>query len=269
MRAAGLAALLLLAGAVSAAAAEAPLPPSPDRHVTDKAGFLSASTVSTLDARLADYERTTGHQILVYIGDTTGDTPLDDWSNRTFAAWKVGRKGKDDGLVLFVLAKDHKMDIEVGYGLEGQVPDARAKQIIDDTMTPLLKAGKPDDAVTAGVNAILAAIEGQPVAGAAAPTTTTATPTDSLPGPQVGQRPAARAAPQLSLGRLILYGIIGLILLIGAITHPQMALFFLLNIFSGGRGFGGGGGGFGGGGGGGGWSGGGGSSGGGGARGSW
>jgi len=238
--------------AALAAASQAPIPPSPVRHLTDTVGFLSPATAGRVDAKLDGYERATGHQILVWIGDSIGGYPLDDWAVKTFAAWKVGRKGVDDGLVLFVLAKDRKMDIEVGYGLEDRVPDARAKQIIEDTIAPLLRAGKNDDAIAAGADAILTAIEGHPVG-------------DS-------QAPPPRAAPKrhpLSTGQLILYGILAVILLVFIVTHPQMALFFLMNIMSGGRFGGGGGWGDGDGGGGGGWSGGGGRSGGGGARGSW
>jgi uncharacterized protein len=156
----------------------------------------------------------------------------------------------DDGLVLFILKKDHKIDIEVGYGLEDKVPDARAKQIIDDTMAPLLRAGKNDEAVTAAVDRILESIEGKVV-----------------PAPASGtQAPASRGpvAHGPSWNRIIFYGVIALLLLGFGATHPRLAMLFLLNIASGGRG-----GGFGGGFGGGGWSGGGGSSGGGGARGSW
>ena len=106
--------------------------------------------------------RSTGHQVVVWIGNTLGGAPLDDWSVRTFAAWKVGRKGKDDGLVMFIFAADRKIDIEVGYGLEGQVPDAIANRVIQEVMAPRLRAGDRDGAVQAGVDAILTAIEGKP-----------------------------------------------------------------------------------------------------------
>ena len=244
-----LAVVAALAVAGSARAELPPLPPSPTRHVTDGAGLLSPVTAQALDARLYAYEKQTGHQILVWIGDTTGPWPLDDWAVRTFAAWKVGRKGQDDGLVVFILAKDRKIDIEVGYGLEDRIPDARAKQIIDDIIAPGLRAGKADEAVTAAVDRILSLIEGHPVA--------------DQPVADGGGQPA----PHLSLVNLVFLGIFGVVLLVLIVTHPRLALFFLISIMSGGRG-GGFGGGFGGGGGGG-WSGGGGRSGGGGARGSW
>ena len=96
-------------------AAETPLPPSPTQWVTDTANFLSPEAVRSLDARLAAYAQATGHQLIVYIAPTTGDAPIEDWAVRAFAKWKVGRKGLDDGLALFIMPQDHKMRIEVGY----------------------------------------------------------------------------------------------------------------------------------------------------------
>lgn len=84
---------------------------------------------------------------------------------RTAQAWRIGRKGLDDGAILFVFVQDRKLRIEVGYGLEGQIPDAIAKRIIDDRIAPLLKAGQPDAALTAGIDALLAAARGQPLPG--------------------------------------------------------------------------------------------------------
>jgi uncharacterized protein len=224
-----------------ALAAGAPTPPAPARWVEDQAGFLSTAAREALDAKLEGYETATGHQVVVWIGKTLGGAALDEWAVRTFAAWKVGRKGVDDGVVLFVLADDRKLDIEVGYGLEGQLPDATASRIIREVMVPKIQAGDRDGAVTAGTDAILAAIEGHPWAGASA----------AAPPPK-------REVP---LAEWILGGIGVLALLIFAITHPRRALFMLGWVFSrGGFGGGGGDGGFGGGGG---------RSGGGGARGGW
>jgi uncharacterized protein len=148
--------LIALCGAVRAG--EVPIPPSPSQWVTDTAGFLQPQTVSTLDARLGAYQNATGHQVLVYIAPSTGTAPTEDWTVRAFAHWKVGRKGMDDGLILFVFSSDRKVRIEVGYGLEQTVPDAIAARIIRDAITPKLHAGDPDGAVTAGVDAILATI---------------------------------------------------------------------------------------------------------------
>jgi len=222
--------------------AQTALPPPPVRWVTDGSSLLSPATKDTLDQRLRAYQAGTGHQVLVWIGEGTGGDPLEDWTVRAFAAWKVGRQGLDDGLVLFVFTGDQKVRMEVGYGLEGQMPDILASQIIRDTILPRLKAGDADGALNEGVNRILKVVGGD--ASAREPHTQ-----------------GRRSSQPIGLGGKILLAVLGLALLGLAITHPGMAIWLLFNILSGGRGGGGGGGG--------GWSGGGGRSGGGGASGSW
>jgi uncharacterized protein len=122
--------------AIAALAALAAPPPAPTHWVEDTAAFLSPVGRGALDARLAAYEHETGHQIVVWIGRTTEGAPLADWAVRTFAVWKVGRKGFDDGIVIFVLADDRAIDIEVGYGLEARVPDAVASRAIREVIDP-------------------------------------------------------------------------------------------------------------------------------------
>ncbi len=219
-------------------AAETPIPSVPDRWVTDAAGFLSEVVRQDLDSRLAEFERSTGHQVIVYIGRTTGDAPIEDWAVRAFESWRVGRKGIDDGLVLFLMADDRRMRIEVGYGLEGTVTDAVASRIIHEVMTPRLQAGDNDGAVRNAVDSLISILGGKGESGT----------------------PATPAAKPLSLVQLIFIGFLVLGFLILLITHPALAIWLLINLISGGRGGGGGGGGF---------SGGGGRSGGGGASGSW
>ncbi|MDQ2817288.1 MAG: TPM domain-containing protein [Candidatus Eremiobacteraeota bacterium] len=144
----------------AALGAETPIPPSPQTWVTDNAGLLSASARQSLDERLATYERSSGHQVIVWIGQTTGDAPLEDWTSRAFSTWKIGRKKLDDGLALFVFTRDHKVRIEVGYGLEGQLTDATASRIIRNDIAPRLKAGDADGALASGVSAMIATIGG-------------------------------------------------------------------------------------------------------------
>ncbi|HOW84435.1 MAG TPA: TPM domain-containing protein [Candidatus Aminicenantes bacterium] len=247
-----LALALALAGtpAVTSAAAaggqtRAGIPPAPGRWATDQAGFLSPQTVEALDSRLEDYERRTGHQLLVWIGRTIGDNEvLEDWAVRTFEAWQVGRKGLDDGLVLFILAEDRKVRIEVGYGLEDKVPDAYAYRVIANILAPGIRAGRPDEAVEAAVTALIGYIGGD--ANAA------------------GGEPRARAGSKAkSIFGLIIFVILAFLF----ITNPSLAIWLLMSFLGGGGGGrGGGGGGWGGGGG---FSGGGGRSGGGGASGGW
>ncbi len=244
---------LAMALAVVYAAAQPGIPPAPERWATDQAGFLSRQAVEALDARLENYERQTGHQLLVWIGKSLGENAvLEDWAVRTFAAWKVGRKGLDDGLVLFIFAEDRKIRIEVGYGLEDKVPDAYAYRVIANILAPEIRAGRPDEAVDAAVTALIGYISGdENAAGEGAP-----------------------SAPRVkSTVKSLFTGIIVLIVIILFITNPSLAFWLLINILSGGgrggRGGGGWGGGGWGGGGGGGFSGGGGGSGGGGASGGW
>jgi len=240
---------LLLAGLAGTALAQsADIPRSPDRWVTDRAGFLSAAMVDDLNSRLEVFERTTGRQIIVYIDKTTGGTPLEDWASKAFQVWKVGRKGLDDGLAVFIMAEDRKVRVEVGYGLEELVPDITAGRIINDIMVPAIRNGENDAAVTGAVNAFLRAIAGEGEAGAG-------------PGSGQAQSPS-RAKSRYSKGQKILSVIAVVFFLILFITNPRLALWLLFSMLSGGGGGRGGGRG-------GSFSGGGGRSGGGGASGSW
>ncbi|MBS2029289.1 MAG: TPM domain-containing protein [Deltaproteobacteria bacterium] len=227
----GLGALLLL-GAFQP-------PPAPTRWVTDPDGALSAPTRERLDQRLEAYQQATGHQVIVWIGRSTGDVPLEDWAARTFEAWGVGQKKLDDGVAVFVFMQDRHMRIEVGYGLEPVVPDAVASRIIREVAVPRLRAGDVDGAVSGSVDALLARISGE------------------APAPTNPQLPQLHVSP----AQLVLLVIVAVILLAFAITHPRLAMFLLFNLLSGNSRRGGSSGG--------GFSGGGGRSGGGGASGSW
>jgi uncharacterized protein len=255
---AGLAILILLFAVGVAGAVETPIPPAPTSWVTDRAGFMSAPAARSLDTQLEAYQRSTGHQLLVYIGRTTGDAPIEDWAVRAFAAWKVGRKGIDDGLVLFIMADDRKVHIEVGYGLEPLVTDAISSRVIRDIITPRIQSGDKDGAVTAGMDALVRAIGGSGLSTQPAAATSPAPATSPA-------APASHGPKPMPLWELILLGIAGVFLLILLITHPELAIYLLISILSEGSGGGSGGGGSGGGG----FSGGGGRSGGGGASGSW
>jgi uncharacterized protein len=216
--------------AVAAALAASTSPPAPSRWVEDHAGLLSPATRSALDARLEAYEHATGHQVVVWIDKTLGGAPLDDWAVRTFAAWKIGRAGFDDGIAVFVFADDRRIDIEVGYGLEAKLPDATASRIIREVMAPRLRAGQADTALTAGADAILAAIEGHAWQATGSTGTSDGT----------------------SIATWIVGGVVALAMLILFVTHPRLFLLALWMLArssgasggrgGGGRGFGGGGG---------------------------
>ncbi|MBN1940425.1 MAG: TPM domain-containing protein [Candidatus Aminicenantes bacterium] len=224
----------------SAAVQATGIPPAPDRWATDLAGFISPATRADIDSRLEGFERRTGHQVILYISRTTGDIPLEDFAARAFAAWKVGRKGLEDGLVLFIFSDDRKIRIEVGYGLEGVVTDSIAGRLIRDVLAAGIQRGEADAAVRDAVVSLLETIEGKPASDGERPLRDRDGGRDEIP-------------PIF----LIIGGVIFLILFI---TNPRLALWLLFSLLSGGRGSGGGGGGF---------RGGGGRSGGGGASGGW
>jgi uncharacterized protein len=174
-------------------------PPSPARWVTDDAGLLSVRARETLDFRLEGYERTSGHQVLVWIGKTSEGEPIERFAERAFKAWKVGRTGLDDGVVLFVFAQDHTLRLEVGYGLEPVLTDASCSRIINERIAPLLKGGDADGAITAGIDAVISTL------GA-----TTAPP---LPGP-----------PRLTTQQWVAIGVAGFAFLLLLIIRPDLAL---------------------------------------------
>ena len=237
----------ILAWAAILHAAETPIPETPAQWVTDNANFLSPGAVHTLNDRLSQYEQRTGHQLIVYIAPTTGGVPIEDWAVRAFAKWKVGRKGLDDGLAVFIMSQDRRIRIEVGYGLEPVVPDAIASRVINDVMVPRIQAGQHDEAVAAAIDALTGVIDRQP--GALPP---------AAPG-----TPSTPASGAVSF----VWVVLGILLLGFVLTHPRLAFLFLTTILSSGGTARGGGGGYGWGGGG--FKGGGGRSGGGGASGSW
>ena len=133
-------------------------PPTPDHFVTDNAGALSANARASIENELQAYERATGHQVLVWIGQSTGDVPLETWTGETADKWKVGRRGHDDGAVLFMFVHDRKIRIEVGYGLESALTDADSYRIINNVIRPKMRADDVDGAVSSGVAAMLTTI---------------------------------------------------------------------------------------------------------------
>ncbi|MDO8836255.1 MAG: TPM domain-containing protein [Vicinamibacterales bacterium] len=249
-------AILFLPLTAAARADEVPIPPVPARWATDTAGFTSPQALLAADRMLEEFERATGNQILLWIGRTTGDTPLEDWTVKAFERWKVGRQGLDNGVVLFVFADDRKVRIEVGYGLEEKIPDGLGSRILDQEILPRIRAGDHDGAVLAGINALQGAI----VPGQGAAPSPLVPGADAAPDDDAEQRPASRIK---SVFEMVILGVLVIGFLILLVTNPSLALYLLFSILSSGGSGGGGRGG------GGGFSGGGGRSGGGGASGSW
>jgi uncharacterized protein len=148
-------AVLLLATAV-AAAAEVPFLTG---RVTDNAEVLSDGTRRSLTALLKAHEDSTGNQIVVLTVPTLNGEGIEEYALRVFETWKLGQKGKDNGVLVVVVPNDRRMRIEVGYGLEGTLTDSLAGSIIRNVMTPLFKKGDYNSGIEAGVKAILALLE--------------------------------------------------------------------------------------------------------------
>ena len=135
----------------------APIPKLTAR-VTDVTGTLSAAEKSGLEAKLADWEQRTTNQLVVLMVPTTRGEPIEGYSLRVAEAWKIGRKGQDNG-ALFVIAKDdRKMRIEVGYGLEGVLTDVTSRRIIAENVAPLFRQNKFGAGIDAGVERIIAVV---------------------------------------------------------------------------------------------------------------
>jgi uncharacterized protein len=144
-------------GAVALAEATAPVGPDglllvpPLARVVDLPGVLSAPDRAALEARLARFESDNGAQVAVVIVASTGVEPIEDFANRVGSAWKIGRHGVGDGLLLVVATQDRKARIEVARSLEGAIPDAVAKRVIQQKMGPHFRAGD----YAGGLNAAL------------------------------------------------------------------------------------------------------------------
>ncbi|MTI26589.1 TPM domain-containing protein [Fulvivirga kasyanovii] len=139
------------------------LQPVPDlwQRVTDLTGTLSTTEVGQLESKLQSLEQTKGSQIAVLIVSTTEPEPIEDFAIRVAEKWKLGRKGIDDGVILLVAKNDRRVRIEVGYGLEGAIPDAIAKRIIDNYITPNFRQGSFYAGIDEGVEALSTAIQGE------------------------------------------------------------------------------------------------------------
>jgi uncharacterized protein len=157
--AAGLLALLM--GGAQAQDVQ-PLPPLA-AHVTDTVGLLSVDRREAIEARLVALEREKGAQVAVLLVATTRPEAIEEYALRVAEAGRLGRKGVDDGVLFVVARDDRRMRIEVGRGLEGAIPDAIAKRIIADVVTPYFKAGDFPRGVEAGVDAIAARVSGEPL----------------------------------------------------------------------------------------------------------
>jgi uncharacterized protein len=148
-------------GATALAAAPVSQPfPAPTGYVNDLAHLLDPSAHAALERRLADFDRATGNQIAVAIFPTLGGVPINDFAARLEEAWKVGKRGKDNGLLLLVGVQERQVRIEVGYGLEGRVTDGDAGMIIRNVIAPSFRAGRYGEGLNAAADELMRLIGG-------------------------------------------------------------------------------------------------------------
>lgn len=179
-------------------------------RVTDNAQILSEETRQSITERLKAHEEKTTNQIAVLTVPTLGGEGIEEYANAVFKEWKLGQKGKDNGILVVVAPKDRRMRIEVGYGLEGTMPDGVAGSIIRDVMTPHFKNNDYNKGIDEGVQSIIAVLEGgkMPVVEA-----------DAASEKSSGflEMPDMSITERILIGAFI-FGIIGLFTVIGVLT---------------------------------------------------
>ena len=156
--------LWLVALSPCALAADGVVPvPRLEARVTDLTGTLARDQQARLETQLAGLERDKGAQIAVLLLPTTQPESIEAFSIRLAEAWKIGRKGADDGILVIVAKNDRAVRIEVGYGLEGAIPDAIAKRIIEEHITPRFREGDFFGGLQASTQALAGIVAGEPL----------------------------------------------------------------------------------------------------------
>ena len=130
-------------------------------HVHDEAHILSQQTIDKLENQLVAYQDSTSNEIAILIVPSLEGEPLEEFSIHVVEKWQLGKKEKDNGVLLLVVVDEHKMRIETGYGLEGVLTDAVCSRIIRNEMAPHFRQNKYDEGIEAGVNAIIRAVGGE------------------------------------------------------------------------------------------------------------
>ncbi|MBI3781565.1 MAG: TPM domain-containing protein [candidate division NC10 bacterium] len=135
--------------------------PKPEGWVTDRAGLLDPTAKARLEQLLTEVDRKSGVEIAVVTLPTLGGRSVEEVAVELFHAWGISKKGKDEGLLLLVAPKERKLRIEVGYGLEGTIPDGMAGEIIRETITPRFRQGEFAEGIETGVRQIVETIARQ------------------------------------------------------------------------------------------------------------
>lgn len=140
-----------------------PAVPKLARHVTDLTGTLTSQQINQLDAQLVNLEKQKGAQLVVLMVGSTQPDDFEDYSLRVAEANKLGRKGVDDGVLLLIAKNDRQVRIEVGYGLEGAIPDAAAARIIREYLAPKFRNNDYFGGIGDAVGALTLLINGEPL----------------------------------------------------------------------------------------------------------
>jgi len=135
--------------------------PQPAGYVTDLAGVLTAQQIASLNQSLSDYEQRTSNQIVVLIVKSLEGQDIESYSIAVAEAWKVGQKHKDNGTILLIAPSERKVRIEVGYGLEGVLTDAKSAEIIRNILAPRFRSGDYYGGITDAVSAMETVIAGE------------------------------------------------------------------------------------------------------------
>jgi uncharacterized protein len=132
-------------------------------RVVDLTNTLNASYIETLNQRIHSFEQRKGSQIAILIVPTTQPETIEQYSIRAAETWKIGRKKIDDGALLVIAKNDHKLRIEVGYGLEGALTDITSRRIIDEVIAPRFKEGDFAGGISEGLTRMIGVIDGEPL----------------------------------------------------------------------------------------------------------
>ncbi|UNK58135.1 TPM domain-containing protein [Pseudoxanthomonas daejeonensis] len=162
LRLCGLSLLLACTPLWAQPAAPAPVPPL-DAPVVDTTGTLDAATVRRLDAQARALQQRKGSQLQVLVVPTTQPDSIEQYAVRVFEAWKLGRKGVDDGVLLLVAKDDRAVRIETGYGLEGAIPDAIANRVIQEYLVPKFRQGDFGGGIEDATAVLVKVIDGEPL----------------------------------------------------------------------------------------------------------
>ena len=193
-------------------------------RVTDNAQILSENSVTTLSETLKGHELKTTNQIVILTISSLEGESIEDFANKVFNEWKLGQKDKDNGVLIVVVPDERKMRIEVGYGLEGILPDITAGRIIRNIMAPRFREGDFNGGITEGVNRVISVLEGSSEEDPMI--------TGETSGGSESSAFADLESPDLSITERILFGafifgIIGLFTVLGILT-PGFGWFMYL-----------------------------------------